>query len=147
VPDSLRGKTDPDAGNARITSIAQEDEPALLPEGMNAPLGLIGFTAGVDTVGDSETFSLYVDKDLDVNGYWKQDASGIWVNLASAAYSGGMVEEGGRLRLDFQLVDGGQFDSDGSANGSIDDPGIVGAMAQSIIEFRPILPILDNFWF
>jgi Domain of unknown function (DUF4347)/Putative Ig domain/Bacterial Ig domain len=147
VADSLGGKTDPDAGNSNITSIVQKDAPAVFPAGMSAPLGLIGFTASLDTVGTSETFSLYLDPKLDVNGYWKQDASGTWVNLASAAYGGGMVEEGGKLRLDFQIVDGGQFDSDGVANGSISDPGIVGAMAQSITEFQPKLPVVDYFWF
>ena len=58
-----------------------------------------------------------------------------------------MVEEGGKLRLDFQIVDGGQFDSDGVANGSISDPGIVGAMTASITEHHPKLPVLDHFWF
>lgn len=147
VADSLAGKTHPDAGNASITSIVQKDAPPVLPTGMSAPLGLIGFTAGIDTAGSSETFSLYVDKNLGVNGYWKQDTSGTWINLASAAFGGGMAEEGDKLRLDFVIQDGGRFDADGVANGSIVDPGIVGTLPLSITEFHPRLIGLDGFWF
>ncbi len=147
VADSLGGKADPDAGTAAITGIVQKDAPAVLPEGMSAPLGLIGFTASIAQAGSQETFSLYVDAQLGVNGYWKKDASGTWINLASEAYGGKMVSEGGKLRLDFQIVDGGQFDSDGVANGTISDPGIIGTMAQSITEHHPKVPTLDHFWF
>jgi hypothetical protein len=147
VADSLGGKTDPDAGNASITSIVQKDAPAVLPDGMKAPLGLIGFRADVDTAGSKETFSLYVDPTLGVNGYWKKDVGGTWVNLASSAFGGGMVEEGGKLRLDFQIVDGGPFDADGVANGSISDPGIIGSMPQSITEYQPKVLTVDHFWF
>lgn len=150
VADSLGGKTDPDAGNASITSIVQKDAPADMPPGMKAPLGLIGFTANIDTQGSSETFSLFVDAKLGVNGYWKKDVSGTWVNLASEAFGGKMVEEGGKLRLDFVIQDGGQFDSDGAANGSISDPGAAGFMAQSITEHHPKVPVVnhvDHFWF
>ena len=147
VADSLGGKTDPDAGNASITSIVQKDAPADMPTGMNAPLGLIGFTANIDTQGSSESFSLYVDAKLGVNGYWKKGTNGTWVNLASEAFGGKMVSEGGKLRLDFQIVDGGQFDADGVANGSIADPGAAGFMAQSITEYHPKVPTVDHFWF
>lgn len=147
VADSLSGKTDPDAGNASITSIVQKDAPADLPSGMNVPLGLISFTADVDAKGSTETFSLYVDASLGVNGYWKQNTAGTWVNLASPAFGGGMVEEGGKLRLDFAIEDGGQFDSDGVANGSIADPGAAGYLPPSITEHQPKLINVDHFWF
>lgn len=77
----------------------------------------------------------------------KKDSGGTWVNLASQAYGGQMVEEGGKLRLDLVIQDGGQFDSDGVANGSIADPGILGNLPQSITDFHPIQPFLDYFWF
>ncbi|MBV5297746.1 MAG: hypothetical protein JZU64_06290, partial [Rhodoferax sp.] len=80
---------------------------------MKMPLGLISFSAtvglsGVAGVGTTETFSLYVDSDLGVNGYWKQDSNKTWVNLASEVYGGQLVTEGGKTRLDFQITDGGQ---------------------------------------
>ena len=37
-----------------------------------------------------------------------------------------MVEEGGKLRLDFKLTDGGEFDADGKVDGVITDPGAAG---------------------
>lgn len=145
VAGSTGGKAN--ASLATISEIRQLDAPANMPDGMTSPLGLISFKTSIGAIGSNESFSLYVDPKLGVNGYWKQDASGTWTNLASEAYGGKMVEEGGKLRLDFQIVDGGQFDSDGVANGSISDPGIVGAMTASITEHHPKLPVLDHFWF
>jgi len=81
-----------------------------------------------------------------VNGYWKQNAAGTWVNLASAPFGGAIVEEGGRLRLDFKITDGGEFDADGKVDGVITDPGAVGSMPLSIVGYTPDLPN-GGFWF
>lgn len=145
VADSTDGKASPGSG-ATITEIRQLDAPADMPAELTTPLGLISFKASIAEAGSQETFSLFVDANLGVNGYWKQDASGTWVNLASEAHGGKMVSEGGKLRLDFVIEDGGQFDADGLANGSISDPGAVGNLPQSITEHQPKLP-LDHFWF
>ena len=88
----------------------------------------MSFTAKVDTAGATETFSFYLDGTLGIDGYYKQDASGSWVNLASAAYGGKVVQENGKVRLDFVIKDGGQFDSDGKADGIITDPGAPGKL-------------------
>ena len=148
VADSTEGKAN--TSTATITEIKQVDAPANLPADMKAPLGLISFKTEIDTPGGTETFSLFVDASLGVNGYWKQDASGTWVNLASEAFGGKMVSEGGKLRLDFAIQDGGPFDADGVANGSISDPGAAGFMPQSITEHHPKVPVVnhvDHFWF
>lgn len=50
------------------------------------------------------------------------------MNLASAAYGGKVVNENGKVRLDFAIKDGGQFDSDGKADGIITDPGAPGKL-------------------
>jgi len=102
---------------------------------------------GANGAAVTETFSLYVDTDLGVNGYWKQNSAGTWVNLASSVFGGTMVEEGGRLRLDFAITDGGEFDADGKVDGTITDPGAAGFMAQSITEHQPKLPTVEHFWF
>ncbi|MFC7410597.1 cadherin domain-containing protein [Hydrogenophaga atypica] len=143
VSNSLAGKP---VGSTAITQMSQVDAPAGLPAVMEAPLGLLAFTAGVINVGDSGSFSLYVDPGLGVNGFWRQDANGTWVNLASKAYGGGMVEEGGRLRLDFVIEDGGAFDADGAANGFVSAPGAVGSMPLSLAEHQPVVEN-DGFWF
>jgi hypothetical protein len=127
VADSLNGKPDTsDAGSATLVNVKQLDAPASLPSAVKMPLGQISFDAKVSTAGMTETFSLYVDPTLGINAYWKQTAAGKWINLASSEYGGQVVTEGGKTRLDFQITDGGQFDSDGKADGVITDPGAPG---------------------
>ncbi len=144
VADSLDGKADPDDNVAQLRDVVQRDAPAELPEDIVMPLGLISFKADVSSAGETETFSLYVDPSLGVNGYWKQNSAGTWVNLASEPFGGKMVIEGegenAKLRLDFQLIDGGEFDSDGQADGVISDPGAAGHMPLSIIGAAPDTP-------
>ncbi|WP_292040150.1 putative Ig domain-containing protein [Massilia sp. UBA6681] len=125
VADSYEGKVLP-TSTSKLLSLQQVDSPANLPVGMNHPLGMIAFTSKVASAGATESFSLYVDKSLNVNGYWKVDKFGDWVNLASAEYGGKVVVEGDKLRLDFKIADGGQFDADGKADGIISDPGAAG---------------------
>ena len=132
VADSTDGKASTtQTATAVLKELAQLDAPANLPANMELPLGLISFKADVQSPGTSESFSLYVDGNVLVNGYWKEMASGSWVNLASPEYGGKVVTEGGKTRLDFSIVDGGIFDSDGQANGTISDPGGPGYLASA----------------
>ena len=110
----------------KITSAQQLDAPADKPADLAMPLGLIGFTAVAASRGSTETFSLLIDGDIAINGYWKQNTQGTWVNLASAEYGGRVVTENGKTRLDFTITDGGQFDDAGKADGIISDPGAPG---------------------
>ncbi len=112
--------------SSTLRNVQQLDTPENLPGKLSMPLGVISFEATVGTVGGTESFSLYVDDSVLVNGYWKQNATGAWVNLASAAYGGKVLQEGGKIRLDFQITDGGEFDDDGVADGVITDPGALG---------------------
>ncbi|WP_462386414.1 DUF4347 domain-containing protein [Acidovorax sp. Q11] len=145
VASSQNGKVGSGNDNSRITSLTQKDAPADAPAGLQTPIGLVSFTVQLAPGKTSESFSLYLDPALGVNGYWKQDASGTWVNLASEPYGGKMVLEGGRVRLDFQITDGGQFDADGKADGIITDPGAPGHMPLSIVGLAPDMP--QGFWF
>lgn len=125
VADSVEGKVA--AGSvSKLTTFTQVASPADLPSDMSHPMGMIAFKADVGTAGKTENFSLYVDKSLSVNGYWKLDKFGDWVNLASEEYGGKLVVEGEKIRLDFQITDGGDFDADGKADGIITDPGAAG---------------------
>ncbi len=145
VASSQNGKVGSGNDNARITSLTQKDAPPDLPAGMQMPIGLVSFTVELGQGKTGENFSLYVDPALGVNGYWKENASGQWVNIASEPYGGKMVMEGGRLRLDFHIEDGGQFDADGKVDGIITDPGAPGHMALSIMGLAPDMP--HGFWF
>ena len=147
VADSKDGQIAADAGSARITSIRQIDAPADAPEGFSAPLGLLSFTAELDTAGATESFSFFVDGKFDIDGYYKQDANGNWVNLASAAYGGSVVQESGRIRLDFVIEDGGHFDLDGKVDGVITDPGAPGKLVlqpPAACPFDPFRNDADN---
>ncbi|MCW5284154.1 SwmB domain-containing protein [Verminephrobacter eiseniae] len=145
VAGSRDGKLGPDS-LARITSLEHKAAPAQLPPEMEMPVGLLSFSATPGATGRSESFSLYVDPAQGANGYWIEDDTGIWVNLASAPYGGKMVTEGGRLRLDFQIEDGGRFDADGKADGVITVLGAAAYMPLSIIGKRSEDQALD-FWF
>ncbi|MNV77504.1 hypothetical protein D3C71_1709280 [compost metagenome] len=146
VASSIDGKVTGDPSNSRITSLVQEDAPSHLPEGMQMPIGLVSFTVALGAGKTGENFSLYVDPALEANGYWKQDNTGTWVNIASEPYGGKMVMEGGRVRLDFHIEDGGQFDADGKVDGIITDPGAPAHMALSIVGMAPDIGH-NPFWF
>lgn len=145
VAESTDGKSGSSAA-AILENIRQDDAPADLPADISFPLGVIRFDAAVDQVGKTENFSLYVNAGLGITGYWKLNTEGVWVNLASAPYGGKMEVEGGRLRLDFQITDGGAFDNDGVANGVIADPGALGVVSLSLAGAVPDIPA-GAVWF
>lgn len=136
VASSEEGKPASSSGSATaaLQNLRQLDAPEDKPADLEMPLGLISFTSTVEEAGATESFSLYVAGEIAVNGYWKQNEAGNWVNLASSEYGGAVVIEAGRTRLDFVITDGGDFDEDGLANGVIVDPGAVGYWEEPIPE-------------
>ncbi|MCW5303844.1 hypothetical protein D5042_15325 [Verminephrobacter eiseniae] len=145
VAGSRDGKLIPDS-NARITELVRSDAPAKLPKGMEMPLGLTSFKVSLAEGRSTESFSLYVDSALGANGYWLKNGAGTWVNLASEPYGGKVSSEGGRTRLDFQIQDGGEYDADGQADGSITAPGAVAKMPLSILGQTPQVDS-HGYWF
>ncbi|MBR9925328.1 MAG: DUF4214 domain-containing protein, partial [Gammaproteobacteria bacterium] len=127
-----------------LRNVRQLDAPNDRPDDLDMPFGLIAFEADIETVGGSHVFSLFVDDDVEANGYWKQNAAGDWVNLASAAFGGSLKGEGNKLRFDFVIEDGGEFDSDGVANGVIVDPGAIGFRLPEIPEDPEPIPDVDD---
>jgi hypothetical protein len=116
-----------------ISNFSQQPAPVTVPPELALPLGLLIFEAQLSAAGKTQQFSLFVDDSVPVGGYFKQDSDGHWVNLASA-----IVHEDGKIRVDFSLTDGGEFDADGIANGIIVDPGALGTAA------RPELTLEDK---
>ncbi|MCW5231933.1 Ig-like domain-containing protein [Verminephrobacter eiseniae] len=145
VAGSQNGKLLPDS-NARITELVRSEAPANLPKGMEMPIGLTSFKVSLAEGRSTESFSLYVDPALGANGYWLKNSAGTWVNLASEPYGGKVASEGGRMRLDFQIQDGGQYDADGLVNGSISAPGAVAKMPLSIVGQGPDA-LSFGFWY
>jgi hypothetical protein len=137
VADSNAGKfAHPQSPQPLIHGFLQTDAPSKLPT-VIAPLGRFTFTAITNSSEKVTPFSLYLDSDLGINGYWMQNASGYWTNLALPVNGGVTITEGGKLRLDFQIEDGGILDSDGLANGIIVNTGIAGSLPLSLVGQPP----------
>jgi len=137
VADATSTGTVNTGSTAVIRTLDQDAAPLTAPGKLLAPLGLIDFTAAT-TQGQTETFSLFVDRgSLNINGYWNQDDRGTWVNLASKPFGGSTTIVGNKVRFDFKITDGGEFDSDGRADGIISNPAIIGAMPLSVVGYTP----------
>ncbi|MBU4609732.1 DUF4214 domain-containing protein [Achromobacter sp. GG226] len=93
-----------------------------LPAGLSLPVGLVAFSAAGLEIGASMEFTVYLDSDIPVNGYWKQ-VDGHWENIATS-----ITEVGGKTQITFSIEDGGRYDADGVADGRIVDPGGPGWM-------------------
>ncbi len=134
VADSNKGITDTDPNQAVITNFKFEAPSANL-------LTPISFNAAIGTAGQTETFSIFVDvNDTIPNGYWIKTANGAWNNIATA-----IQIVGDKMRIDFAITDGGAFDADGLANGSIAVTGGAGNLPLTIVGQPPDLPP-GNFW-
>jgi len=114
--------------SATVQDAKQADEPDDKPSDIEMPLGLIDFNATTDNIGGLESFSLFVDGSIRLNGYYKQNAEGDWVNIAN-----NIERVGDKIRIDFNIRDGGEFDEDGVANGVIVDPGAIGYQVPAAI--------------
>ncbi len=148
VVDSVNGKP-VDGSDARLVDFTPATTPPALPSWAQAPVGEIGFTAEVGAAGVTRTFSLYVDADLGVNGYWARNAEGTLVNLASAAYGGQMVMEGDKVRLDFRITEGGEFDAGTAGDTLIVSNGSAAHASLSLIGYtidQPATGTTVNIW-
>ncbi|MEW7849964.1 DUF4347 domain-containing protein [Massilia aurea] len=111
-----------------LSSVSSLAAASGLPRNVKMPVGQFDFTIDNVAPGAAATVSIYVDSSLKVNGYYKQNTSGAWVNLATA-----VTAVGTKTKVTFSLTDGGQFDSDGVVNGSISDPGGLVTIAPAIV--------------
>ncbi len=140
VADSNKGITDTDTGQAVITNF-KIATPVNLPALLNLSSGAISFNAAIGATGQTETFSIFVDATTNPNGYWVQNKQGVWNNIATA-----IEQVGDKVRIDFAITDGGPFDADGAANGSIAVTGGAGNLPLTLIGLPPDLPS-GSFWF
>lgn len=133
VAGAVNGKPVADANP--LTDVHSVHNAIDLPSWAQAPMDGISFTAKVNAPGATENFSLYVDASTGVNGYWAKDASGVLVNLASAAYGGQMVAEGDKIRLDFHITEGSQFDVGVAGDSNIVSNGVAAHASLSLIGY------------
>ncbi|MBK1718566.1 RHS repeat domain-containing protein [Thiocystis violacea] len=105
-------------------NVRTQPAPSDAPAGLDLPFGLLGFEVGGVRPGATLGFSVFVDDDIPVNGYFKRNALGVWVDIATT-----ITRVGRKTRIDFEIEDGGEFDADGQVNGRIVDPGAPGFFA------------------
>ncbi|MFZ6659048.1 DUF4214 domain-containing protein, partial [Undibacterium sp. TJN19] len=91
------------------------------PTDLTMPFGLLTVQIEGATAGSETTMSLYTDALAPVNGYWVQNKTGDWVNIAT-----NITTVNGKLKVDFKVTDGSVFDSDGLTNGKIVLTGALG---------------------
>ncbi|MCB0189143.1 MAG: hypothetical protein KDE31_32965, partial [Caldilineaceae bacterium] len=106
-----------------LSTITVNNTPSGLPRGVKMPLGQLSFTITGTTPGATIPLNLYADSSLRVSSYYKRNRlTNAWVNIAENV----AVADGTTTRIDFSLTDGGPYDADGVANGTIVDPGGAG---------------------
>ena len=89
------------------------------------PFGTFAFDISGGTNGFTAPMSIVVDKDVGSYTYYKQNNAEKWVNLTKKI----TFLPDDKVQIDFDLTDGGVFDRDGTANGTIQDPGGVATNA------------------
>ncbi len=82
------------------------------------PFGLLSYTIDGLESGATVEITLVFPRDDRINGYMKY-IDGKWKNVPVKT----ITHEGEYTLITLSLTDGGEFDDDGSANGSITDPG------------------------
>lgn len=142
VADAAAGGVDTSDANLAVitgfgTGAVTGDAPANVRYGTS-----LEFTAAMGGSAQTETFSVFVDGSLDAQGFWVQDNGGDWHNVTAT-----IVEEGGKTRLDFAVEEGGAFDRDGLANGSVSLVGVVADAPEGIGGIVPVFVAPGSFWF
>jgi hypothetical protein len=115
-------------GGITLNGVSTTTSPSGLPRGISTPYGALSFMAAPVTPGATESFKLYLPYTPSINAAYKLDqTTGVWMNVATSITSV-PVRNPTKTVISFALKDGGPFDADRLANGSISDP-IIPAIA------------------
>jgi VCBS repeat-containing protein len=138
-----------------ITSVTTSANTEGVPSSVSTPLGTLSFTAtssapdgeGGELLSVPDTFSLYVDKDQGINGFWVVDPNtGRLVNLASSVQGGQIVDMGdGKLRIDIKVSDSSPYDMETDI-GVVQVDGALGYVAPVLSSSQQVVPP-TVFWF
>ncbi|MCB1887402.1 MAG: IPTL-CTERM sorting domain-containing protein [Rhodocyclaceae bacterium] len=110
-------------GTTPLTGVAAQAAPVDPPTNVTFPYGLFSFTLTSVAPGATETVTLFVPANSAINGYWKKNTLGNWVNIATS-----VSQVGNKTRIMFPLTESGLFDFDANAT-TITDPGGPGIFA------------------
>ncbi|MBR7748507.1 DUF4214 domain-containing protein, partial [Undibacterium baiyunense] len=96
-------------------------KPVLNANDLSLPFGLVDFDVQKAPLNQSVKFSFFTDANAPINGFWVQDKTGAWVNLASNI---SLID--GKYRVDLQITDGSPFDLSVKGDGHIHVQGGLG---------------------
>jgi Fibronectin type III domain len=127
------------SGNKNLASVSAIAAPSDVPSTHSSPFDAFKFkVAGLSTFGDTEDLALYLPYDADISAALKKNRlTGEWDNIATAITHIGTT----KTKITFSLKDGGPYDVDGLANGTIEDP-IVPAKRNATI--APVINLAEN---
>ena len=110
-------------GGYQQTDVRAVNPPADAPRNIRFPYGMFQFTVTGVSNGGTVTMRLFIPKDTRITGYWKKNqTTGRWNDIATNVEHGPAYAPN-KTVITFQLTDGGPYDEDGLANGSILDQG------------------------
>jgi hypothetical protein len=112
--------------------------PFLSGSDVSLPYGLVNFDVNKAPLNQSVKFSFFTDANAPVNGFWVQDSTGSWVNLATNI---SLID--GKYRVDLQITDGSPLDLSAKADGHIQIQGGLG-WKQSASAFSNITADWDS---
>ena len=100
------------------------------PDTLSFPYGLLEFKVTGIEAGSTITLSVLVDLDTSINSYMKKNMlTGNWDNIATEVDH---TSKPGKTKVTFTIKDGGPYDEDGTANGTIVDAGGVSPSVSSV---------------
>lgn len=111
-------------GCPTVSNLSVKSASELGNDGLHTyPLGLSDFTITCGAPGDSTDITVYYDKLYDTTN-WKarKYIGGSFINLTGATFGIATVGASSVTTLNYSVTDGGAFDADGVANGTIVDP-------------------------
>ncbi len=92
------------------------------------PFGIVSFTATGLSVGGTANIELFYPYDESIIGYAKELNDGMWHDVAATVIHNSIDNY---TQVSFSIIDGSEFDFDGSANGEVKDPGGVYRLVQT----------------
>jgi len=130
------------SGNTNVTHVGGPSHP--LPAGVTMPYGEFSFTVNGVSSGATVNLELFVPYDQTINGYTKwNNQTSQWDALTGVTVTHYPADN--KTKIAFSLVEGGPYDDDLSANGTLVDdggPSVTAAAATAIPIFGPFGSLL-----
>jgi hypothetical protein len=121
-----------------LLNVQSMSPPSDSPAGVQFPYGMFRFIVTGVTERSTQVVALYVPYNTAINGYWKKNASGNWVNVATS-----ITQQGNKTKVTFPLTEGDAFDFDtnpATITDPVGGPGIL-TLAANVVP----VPTLSNW--